>query len=308
MILNIIFIIVIVILAAVLWKYQRQMKDICRQIAFLREHDSNMLITTQIQAGGVSELAEELNELLLERKRERREYLEKEGEIARIYTDLSHDIRTPLTSLDGYFQLLRETRDPVEQERYIRIIQERIVSLKELLEELFTYTKLQGGGYEIEMTVCRLNRILKETLFSYYEEWLELGIEPEFSISDEEIQVEAGSQALRRVIQNLIKNGMDHGEKKIHIALERQDDRAVMTFANQVACPEKIDTEHVFDRFYKADEARSRTSTGLGLSIARELVLRMKGTITARMEGNWFVAEVQFPALTAEKDKNTESA
>ncbi len=97
--------------------------------------------------------------------------------------------------------------------------------------------------------------------------------------------MEAGSQALRRVIQNLIKNGMDHGEKKIHIALERQDDRAVMTFANQVACPEKIDTEHVFDRFYKADEARSRTSTGLGLSIARELVLRMKGTITARMEG-----------------------
>ena len=81
MILNIIFIIVIVILAAVLWKYQRQMKDICRQIAFLREHDSNMLITTQIQAGGVSELAEELNELLLERKRERREYLEKEGRL-----------------------------------------------------------------------------------------------------------------------------------------------------------------------------------------------------------------------------------
>ena len=67
-----------VILAAVLWKYQRQMKDICRQIAFLREHDSNMLITTQIRAGGVGELAEELNELLLEMKSEHREYMEKE--------------------------------------------------------------------------------------------------------------------------------------------------------------------------------------------------------------------------------------
>ena len=121
-----------VILAAVLWKYQRQMKDICRQIAFLREHDSNMLITTQIRVGGVGELAEELNELLLEMKSEHREYMEKEGEIARIYTDLSHDIRTPLTSLDGYFQLLRETRDPEELERYIRIIQERIGSLKEI--------------------------------------------------------------------------------------------------------------------------------------------------------------------------------
>ena len=297
MILNIIFIIVIVILAAVLWKYQRQMKDICRQIAFLREHDSNMLITTQIRAGGVGELAEELNELLLEMKSEHREYMEKEGEIARIYTDLSHDIRTPLTSLDGYFQLLRETRDPEEQERYIRIIQERIGSLKEMLEELFTYTKLQGGRYEIERTACRLNRILKETLFSYYEEWLALGIRPEFSIPEEEICVEADPRALRRVIQNLIKNGMDHGEKKIRIALKRQGNRAVMTFANQVSCPDKIDTEHVFDRFYKADEARSRTSTGLGLSIARELARRMEGDIAARMEEDWFVAEVQLAAL-----------
>ena len=70
-----------------------------------------------------------------------------------------------------------------------------------------------------------------------------------------------------------------------------------MTFANQVSCPDKIDTEHVFDRFYKADEARSRTSTGLGLSIARELVRRMEGDIAARMEEDWFVAEVQLAAL-----------
>ena len=104
-------------------------------------------------------------------------------------------------------------------------------------------------------------------------------------------------RALRRVIQNLIKNGMDHGEKKIRIALKRQGDRAVMTFANQVSCPDKIDTEHVFDRFYKADEARSRTSTGLGLSIARELARRMEGDIAARMEEDWFVAEVQLAAL-----------
>ena len=115
--------------------------------------------------------------------------------------------------------------------------------------------------------------------------------------SKEEICVEADPRALRRVIQNLIKNGMDHGEKKIRIALKRQGDRAVMTFANQVSCPDKIDTEHVFDRFYKADEARSRTSTGLGLSIARELARRMEGDIAARMEEDWFVADVQLAAL-----------
>ena len=93
-----------------LWKYQRQMKDICRQIAFLREHDSNMMVTTQIRFGGIGELAEKLNELLLERRERKKESDKKEEEIAEVYTSLSHDIRTPLTSLDGYSSFWRRVK------------------------------------------------------------------------------------------------------------------------------------------------------------------------------------------------------
>lgn len=294
MVLTIVLILIIVILAGVLWKYQRQIKEICRQLAFLKENDSNMIVTTQINTGGIGELAESLNELLLERKKTQAQSAKKEEQIAEVYASLSHDIRTPLTSLDGYFQLLEESRDEEEKERYLQIIQERIRSLKEMLEELFTYTKLQSGGYQMELETCRLGRVLKETIFSYYEEWMDRGIEPEIAIADEEMEIEGNVPALKRVIQNLIKNGLDHGEKKIRITLKKQGDAASLTFENLVESPQDIRIDQVFERFYKADEARSRTSTGLGLSIAKELTQRMGGSIEARIEESWFVVEVCF--------------
>ena len=124
-----------------LWKYQRQVKDICRQLAFLLKNDSNMLISREIDFGGIGWLADILNELLAARKKEKIEYQEKEKMIADTYTNLSHDIRTPLTSLDGYFQLLETSSEEETRKRYLKIIQERIHSLKEMLDELFTFTK-----------------------------------------------------------------------------------------------------------------------------------------------------------------------
>ena len=106
---------------------------------------------------------------------------------------------------------------------------------------------------------------------------------------------EGNKQGLHRVIQNVIKNGLDHGEKKISIVLERKQEHAVLRISNQVIHSEQIDIEHVFDRFYKADVARSKTSTGLGLSIAKELVKRMNGEISAKTEKNEFIIEMRFP-------------
>ena len=149
--------------------------------------------------------------------------------------------RQPLTSLDGYFQLMEECENIEDQKRYLSIIHERIHSLNEMLEELFM---------------------------------------------------------VRRVIQNVIKNGLDHGEKKISIELERNQNQAVLRISNQVAHSEQINIDHVFERFYKADAARSKTSTGLGLSIARELVSRMNGEIEAKIEKEEFIVEMRFLIVT----------
>ena len=213
--------VLILILIGILISYKRQVKDICRQLRFLQECDSNMLITTEMKKGHIGELAELLNTLLKERKKGRADYQKKEQMIADIYTNLSHDIRTPLTSLDGYFQLLEETQEENDRKRYIQIIQERIESLKEMLEELFTYTKLQNGTYELKLEPQNVGQILKETVFSYYDDWAEQEISPQFEITEEPVWIRGNKQALRRTIQNIIKNGLDHGNKEIRIQLSR---------------------------------------------------------------------------------------
>ena len=279
---------VVLILTVVFLKYQRQVKDICRQLYFLKENESNMLITKEINWGGIGELSSLLNSLLLERKEEKRQYVKKEQMIADTYTNLSHDIRTPLTSLDGYFQLLEESKSEEERIRYLKVIQERIDSLKEMLEELFTYTKLQNESYELASERLNLTQVLKETLFSYYDNWIEYGIEPELAITDKIIWIEGNKQAICRVVQNIIKNGLEHGEKKIGVSLSEEGKEAVLTFVNEVKDPERIDVEKVFERFYKADAARSKNSSGLGLAIAREFVRKMGGETSARLNKNQF--------------------
>ena len=285
---------IIILQSIIIWKYQRQVKDICRQLAFLMKHDSNMLIHREFGLGGIGMLSDRLNDLLELRRKEKRYYQEKETLIADTYTNLSHDIRTPLTSLDGYFQLMEACENVEEQRRYLNIIHERIHSLNEMLEELFMFTKLKNESYRLELTSCCINRILKETVFSYYDDWVRREIQPDIQITEEQLYIDGYKQGLSRIIQNVIKNGLDHGEKKIRIVLKREQNRAVLQISNQVTASEQIDIEHVFDRFYKADAARSKTSTGLGLSIAREFVRRMNGEIGAKIEENEFIVEMSF--------------
>ena len=288
---------IIILQSIIMWKYQRQVKDICRQLAFLMKHDSNMLIHREFGLGGIGMLSDRLNDLLELRRKEKQYYQEKETLIADTYTNLSHDIRTPLTSLDGYFQLMEACENVEEQRRYLNIIHERIHSLNEMLEELFMFTKLKNESYRLELTSCCINRILKETVFSYYDDWVRREIQPDIQITEEQLYIDGNKQGLSRIIQKVIKNGLDHGEKKIRIVLKREQNRAVLRISNQVIASEQIDIEHVFDRFYKADAARSKTSTGLGLSIAREFVRRMNGEIGAKIEENEFIVEMSFPII-----------
>ena len=289
---------IIILQFIIMWKYQRQVKDICRQLAFLMKHDSNMLINREFDMGVIGTLSDRLNELLELRRKEKEHYQEKEALIADTYTNLSHDIRTPLTSLDGYIQLMEECENIEDQKRYLSIVHDRIHSLNEMLEELFTFTKLKNESYRLELMPCCMNRILKETVFSYYDDWVRMEIQPDIQITEEQLYIHGNRQGLRRVIQNVIKNGLDYGEKKIRIELERNQNQAVLRISNQVAHSEQINIDHVFERFYKADAARSKTSTGLGLSIARELVSRMNGEIGAKIEKEEFIVEMRFPIVT----------
>lgn len=293
-ILTVILAVSVAVLIAVLVKIRAQLRDINEQLDFLCEKDTNMLLLTDTNMADIGRLKERINRFLEQWHRQREAAAKKEQMISDTYTNLSHDIRTPLTSLDGYFQLLRDETDKSAQEHYIDIIQERITSLKDMLEELFMFTKLKNDSFKLELSNCCVSRLLKQTVFSYYEEWKKQGIEPSLDICEDTIFITANAQALRRVLQNVIKNALVHGQNSICIQMKQKNKMVHILVSNDVKNPDDIDVDKVFERFYKADEARSISSSGLGLSIAKELVERMGGSIEARLEGKRFVVEIQF--------------
>ena len=258
-----------------LYRYQRQIHRICRQLSFLRENDSNMIIMYESGFGGIARLAGLLNDMLDERRKAERSMKQREKIISDTYTNLSHDIRTPLTSLDGYFQLLRQEENKEERCRYEEIIRERIKSLEELLEEVFTFAKLKDTSYELEISPCRIKKLVSELLLSCYGEWRQRGITPDIKLPEGELMVK--------------------GRTEIGIRLEAQEGYAVLIVTNSVEQPQEVDIERVFDRFYKAAPARSRTSSGLGLSIAKEFVGHMNGDIRAYLDGDLFSIAIRLP-------------
>ena len=290
-----ILLILCMILIGMIWFIKRQIQDICRQLAFLEEQESNMLITTQTTSLCIGDLIEKINRIILSNRKRKKAYLEKEQRVQQVYTNLSHDIRTPLTSLDGYVQLLADCEDKGKQKEYLIVIRERISSLKNMLEELFMFTRLKDDSYQLEFSNVCVSRILKETVFSYYDDWNRQGIVPKFLIDEGDVYIEGNESALNRIFQNIIKNGLVHGEKNIIISLTKNEKEVILSFGNAMKNPEDVDVSQVFERFYKADKSRSRNSTGLGLSIAKGFVERMNGTIEARLVENQFVIEVRFP-------------
>jgi len=278
----------------ILISYRRQIKNICRQLAFISKHNSNMIVTQNIDSSDISELIEQINCLLELQKKQKIDYQIKDSNLKEIITNLSHDIRTPLTSLDGYFQLLVESDSKSDRERYTTIIKSRIKSLKEMLDELFTYTKLQNDIYTLDVMPQNINKLFCDVIFSFYDDFKERNIEPDIQITDEQLSVICNDSALKRVLQNIIKNGLEHGENNIEISLQKVKSNAVIKFRNTYMNSESIDINQIFDRFYKADKARNHTSTGLGLSIAKELVIKMDGEISAKLEGDIFQIVVEF--------------
>jgi Signal transduction histidine kinase len=278
---------------------RRQNREICRQLAFIREYESRKRVEVNVERFGERALAEEVN-LTLDKVREQQRALhEREKLVADAYANLSHDIRTPLTSLDGYVQLLHDAKTEAERERYTAVIGERISTMKELLEDLFTYTKLKNDAYELELQPISLRSVVAETVLSYYDTWKDMGVDPEIILTDEVLQIEGNELAVKRILHNITKNAVLHGRKALSVYLHRVDGEAEIKISNPVEHPEEIEIERVFEQFYTADRFHRQASSGLGLAIAKEFTERMGGTICATLEKSTFSVIIRLPLVSA---------
>lgn len=282
---------IIIFLIIRLFMYKSQVNSMSEQIRKIRKNNSNIYVTSIIRNREFEELLFEVNSLLKDHRLKEEESIRSSNQLKDALTYISHDIRTPLTSLSGYFELLKEAYDEESKLKYTGIIEERINVLKDMLEQLFEYLKMQNESYALEINKENISEIVTKAVVSFYEEINNKNIEPVIDI-EEGVWSSVNKAGFYRVVENVLRNALIHGKDYLAIKLEKRAENIVLMIENNCENIDEIVVENVFDRFYKADKARTQISSGLGLAIAKDMIEKMNGKIKAEVKENIFTIKI----------------
>lgn len=267
-----------------LLSYKRQIRDITNQIRAFKERKTNKKINTQIVDKDIEELALQINEYLELYKRNEQEKVIFENTLKQGIANMSHDLRTPLTSIIGYLKLLQN--DEIDKKEALDILKNKTNKLNVLVNDFFELASIESEDYELDMTKVNLTNVVRDEILSFYEAFQSKGLEPKINILDKPIFIMSDKDSLERIIDNLLSNALKYAEKDIEINLEKSNDKVILEISNICTSIDEKDVLHMFDRFYMADKVRKGQGAGLGLSIVRSLMEKMDGVITSRCEQN----------------------
>lgn len=270
-----------------LWSCRAQMLEMARTLEETPA-ESNLRLTVRMSGRASRRLCQAMNARLEEGRRLRLEALKQERELKYTMACISHDIRTPLAGAMGYLQLLEG--EPERQAEHLDIVRRRLEELDGLLDELFLYTRLQGGSLPLECETMAALPPLWDALAEFYPQLEAAGVEPALRFDREDVTVWASQPALGRVYRNLIANALRHGGGGLTVS--GRD--GVICFSNQLLPGSRPDPARLFDRFYQSSPARTRGGAGLGLAIVRELMERMGGQASAQIAGDLLVIKLSF--------------
>lgn len=251
--------------------------------------DTNILIDISSQDKTMRKLAERLNIELRKLRKERHRFNHGDLELKEAVTNISHDLRTPITAISGYLDLLDREEKSDSVNRYIEIIKNRIEAMKQLTEELFQYSIVISAEYDLPIDSLLINNVLEESILEFYGVLQQKKITPNISITENKIVRKVNRVALSRIFSNLISNAIKYSDGDLEICLT---DTGKIIFSNSASNLTDMEVERLFDRFYTVENARK--STGLGLSISRILIDEMNGEISAQYKNGRLSICVQF--------------
>ncbi len=278
------YIIILILFAAVVFfagKYYRlkkQLKAVSRQL----NDEQNQLVTVEFIDSDIELVVLEINKLLEKIQQTIIKSNVSSAALKSSIADISHDMKTPLTSVIGYLQLAEKECDNDTVKEIIRICLERTRYCNVLINDFFELSVLESQGCIPELESIDVAGIVCEQILTNYPIFEEKNITPHFENSDKTVMVSADPDLLNRVIQNLISNGVKYTSGDIHFLIRQENGKVVITVSNPVNTD--VDVTHIFDRFYTQDKSRSKGS-GIGLYICRQLIEAMGGSINAEVKG-----------------------
>lgn len=274
-------------LAVKVYIMKKSVREITEQTRGKLREDTNTGLDVSTGDRDIRALAADINEELKTLREEQRRYVRGDKELKDAITNISHDIRTPLTAICGYLDLLEKCPQSEEALGYLKQIKNRAEAMRTLTEELFRYSVAASEG-ELSLDKICVNDVLEESIASFFGAISERGITPEIDITERRIMRITDKTALARIFSNLLSNALKYSRGDLMISM---DEHCVIRFRNSAENIENIEVSRLFDRFYTVESGN--LSTGLGLSIAKLLTEKLGGEISAEIVGEMLEIKIK---------------
>ena len=273
-----ILLLIIFALSSKVYFLRRSAQEIAEAFRDRLTADTNTLIDISSHDPYMRKLAAGINTQLRLLRQQRHKYLNGDRELKEAVTNISHDLRTPLTAICGYLDLLEREEKGENTARYLSLIGNRVDAMKQLTEELFRYSVILSTE-EMTLETVHINGVLEESIAAFYGALTTRGIQPEIRITESRIERQLNREALGRVFSNILNNALKYSDGDLSITL--RDDGEII-FSNTASALDEVQVGKLFDRFFTVETARN--SNGLGLAISKTLVEQMGGTIQAKLQ------------------------
>ena len=270
---------------------RKSIREIAAGVEEKLNTDTNTVLTVSTGDRTARRLAAQLNTALQALRKERLRLQNGDAALKTAVTNISHDLRTPLTAICGYLDLLEQETHTAVSKRYLAVIRERTDAMRAETEELLQYTVAASAAESLRFAPVNLNDVLEQCLAGFYGVMTQRGMTPQIQIPAEKVIRTLDVTAVRRIFENILNNAVKYTDGDLAVTLHPDGS---ISFANHAANLSRVQAAHLFDRFFTVESA-SR-STGIGLSIAKSLTEKMHGTIHADYQ-DWILRVcVHFPA------------
>ena len=275
-----ILLLIIFVLATKVYFLRKSAQEIAEAFRDRLTADTNTLIDISTRDPYMRKLAADINTELRLLRQQRQKYLNGDRELKEAVTNISHDLRTPLTAICGYLDLLEREENSENTTRFLSLIGNRVDAMKQLTEELFRYSVILSTE-EMAVETVYVNGVLEESIAAFYGALTSRGIQPDIRITENRIERQLNREALGRVFSNILNNALKYSDGDLEVFLH--DDGEII-FSNTASRLNEVQVGKLFDRFFTVEAARN--SNGLGLAISKTLIEQMGGDISANMLGN----------------------
>ena len=268
-----------------LLSYKKEIKDIQEQLEEINTEQTNKKVRLKAPNKNLEGLVKAINESLEKKKQIEANHIHMDRELRQAIANMSHDLRTPLTSIIGYLQLMEDLSiEEDTKKKYNEIVKKRAKALQNLITSFYDLSRIEANEYQIELKIINISTILCELIAGFYNEFVDKGLELRIEIDEKVESIIGDDKAVERIFSNLIQNVLKYAKEEFIITHKKEGNQQVTSFTNDAEELMEDEVKHLFDRFFTTDRMRTGQSTGLGLAITKQLVEQMGHKIEAKLQ------------------------